>query len=177
MAEVPRFEEDKFFSKIIGPSVEQGHQVNEFYAYYTVEGTTPDLASIYVGTNLIDWYKENGEPDDWTRWVFELQLYEWDEDEDMHDELLLTCNGSFDKHIEMGVDDGSYNTECDFNPRMMSKLKEFYLSDYFSDFQRFVNGINRKVTNRLNILLREEFPPVIEVTSNLINWNQHPPQV
>lgn len=173
MAEVPRFEEDKFFSKIIGPSVEQGHQVNEFYAYYKVEGTTPDWAS-----DDMSWYEENGgEPDDWTRWVFELQLYEWDEDEDIHENILLTCNGSFDKHIEMGVDDGSYNTECDFNPRMMSKLKEFYLSDYFSDFQRFVNGINREVTNRLNILLREEFPPVIEVTSNLINWNQHPPQV
>ena len=51
----------------------------------------------------MSWYEENGgEPYDWTRWVFELQLYEWDEDEDMHDELLLTCNGSFDKHIERG---------------------------------------------------------------------------
>ena len=172
MAVVPRFEEDKFFSKIIGPSVEQGHQVNEFYAYYWVEGNTPDWAF-----DDMSWYEENGgEPYDWTRWVFELQLYEWDEDEDMHDELLLTCNGSFDKHIEMGLDDGSYNTECDFNPSMMSKLKEFYLSDYFSDFQRFVNGINREVTNRLNILLREELI-TFSASSNLINWNRHPPQV
>ena len=164
MSEV-QVEDDKFFSKIIGPSVEQGHQVNEFYAYYKVEGAKPDAS----------WYEENGEePEDWTRWVFELKLYEWDEDEDMHDELLLTCNGSIEDVADLG---GEIILSCDFNPRMMSKLREFYLSDYFSDFQKFVNGINSEVTNRLNILLREEFPLVIEVTSNLINWNQHPPQV
>ena len=172
MAVVPRFEEDKFFSKIIGPSVEQGHQVNEFYAYYKVEGTTPDWAS-----DDMSWYEENGgEPDDWTRWVFELQLYEWDEDEDMHDELLLTCNGSFDKHIDSGLVEETVNAEFDFNLSMRSELKEFYLSDSFLDLQRFVNGINKEVTKRLNIHLMEELI-TFSASSNLINWNRHPPQV
>ena len=164
MAEVPRKEEDKFFPD---------DDSKEFYAYYWVEGITPEWA--YEDD---EWYEENGgEPEDWTRWVFELQLYEWDEDGDMHDELLLTVSGSFDKHIESGVDDGSYTGEDWVIMWNYRKLKKFYLSDSFVDFQRFVTGINRVVTNRLTMELEEKFPPAVEVTSNLINWNQHPPQL
>lgn len=163
MADVAKREEDKFFPN---------NDDKKFYAYYEVEGITPEWA--YEDD---EWYEENGgEPEDWTRWFFELHFYEWFEDvDDLDDFELLTVSGSFDKHIESGVDDGSYNGE-DWvdNSR---KLKKFYLSDSFVDFQRFVTGINRVVTNKLNTILMEKFPLAVEVTSNLINWNQHPPQV
>jgi hypothetical protein len=167
MAEVPRFEEDKFFPD---------DDSKEFYAYYWVEGITPEWAY-----DEMEWYEENGgEPEDWTRWLFMLHFYEWYEDDmgyqEPSSELLLTASGSFDKHIDSGLVEETVNAEFDFNLSMRSELKEFYLSDSFLDFQRFVNGINKEVTKRLNIHLMEELI-TFSASSNLINWNRHPPQV
>ena len=165
MAMVPRKEEDKFF-----PNDDD----KKFYAYYWVEGDTPEWAY-----GDMSWYEENGgEPDDWTRWTFKIHLYEWFEEADDSD-LLLTYSGSYDKNIDGGMDDDSYSDDLDasgYKPKAR-ELKKFFLSDSYLDFHIFVSGLNETAAKRLDTILMENFPPAVGVTSNLINWNQHPPQV
>ena len=163
MALVERREEDKFF-----PNDDD----KKFYAYYWVEGDTPEWAY-----DDMSWYEENGgEPDDNTRWRFKIHLYEWDDDGEDSDKLLFTFSGSYDKHIDGGMEDGSYTD--DFSLFSNSpELKKFFLSNSYLDFHIFVSGLNETAAKRLDTILMENFPPAVEVTSNLINWNQHPPQV
>tara|TARA_B100000902_G_scaffold73102_1_gene78273 strand:- start:7901 stop:8389 length:489 start_codon:yes stop_codon:yes gene_type:complete len=162
MADVAKREEDKFFPN---------NDNKKFYAYYEVDGDTPEWAY-----DDMSWYEENGgEPEDWTRWSFKIHFYEWFDDAD-DSELLFTYSGSYDKHIDGGMDDSSYID--DFGRFSNSpELKKFFLSNSYLDFHIFVSGLNETAAKRLDTILMEEFPPAVEVTSNLINWNQHPPQV
>jgi len=74
------------------------------------------------------------------------------------------------------MEDGSYTD--DFSLFSNSpELKKFFLSNSYLDFHIFVSGLNETAAKRLDTILMENFPPAVEVTSNLINWNQHPPQV
>ncbi len=162
MADVAKREEDKFFPN---------NDDKKFYAYYWVEGDTPEWAY-----DDMSWYEENGGgPEDWTRWSFKVYFYEWLDDADDSDSLL-TYSGSYDKHIDGGMDEDSYTGE--YEPGSDSpKLKKFFLSNSYLDFHIFVSGLNETAAKRLDTILMEEFPAAVEVTSNLINWNQYPPQV